>query len=501
MSEAASVMPAPGAVHPWNPLSGENPFPEMARSAGVSGIYTLANNFPSLSPLAENEDRVERLKAEYGRRGAMVKNWSDLPASLLASLSPQTLAECLELVRLGLERKAIRLAYCRRLARVYRCPSCGSYSKKRGRCGNRMCPDCADRNFDALFRRYLRLDEAIPASVRSLPGYGWHVLDFSFRHDGDAPTHDELVAMVRVIRHTVERAVAEAGGPLYERGIGCRLLLNEDGSPQFSPNGWPLGEIFVGRRKDRKREVRELVGWCALFVPEHEAPDANLRKQERAEALAEGRTKPRGGAVKAIPARWVLRFGWEFLRVTEFGFDNVNAHFHGAYFGPRLDYRYDEWALKHRHKLICSGRLVDIFREESRRPISEGGLGVESYTVFFEPAKKGFRSVLAHALKYTKKIPRSTPEGLAELEKILEGTRRVAVFGAHYGVPIGEPDRADPRCPRCDSPVGAVSGLGLVPLDQVADFPDVIEYRSPDGIEVLDPSVEDFDFAQSERAP
>lgn len=120
----------------------------------------------------------------------------------------------------------------------------------------------------------------------------------------------------------------------------------------------------------------------------------------------------------------------------------------------------------------------------------------ESYTVFFEPARQGYRSVLAHALKYTKKIPRATPEGLAQLGHAGKGTRRVALLGAHYGVPL-KPKPRKPRCSSCGSEMERVEGLGLVPLDAIADLPDVVE-NFEDGFSILDVD----DFAEQEvRGP
>lgn len=416
--------------------------------------------------------RRKKLKDRYGKYGTMPKKWSEVPGEVLTSLHPDVLVECEELIRLGLEPKAIRLAYCRKLGHVWECPECGRPAKKISTCRNRMCVGCAQRNFDALFKRFLQVDELISASVRSLSGWTWNVLDFSFRHDGDFPEQWELRAMVRVIRRTVQRAVREAVGERcrkwYDAGRGCRLRLNDDGSSMMSANGWPIAGAPDG-------EARELVGWTAVYVPEHVAPDNEARKRGE------------HGAKKKIAAAWKLRFGYELLRITEFGFDNVNAHFHCAYFGPRLDY----WKNKESGRLVCGGRLVEIFKEESRRPVGEGGLGEESYTVFYERERHGFRSVLAHALKYTEKIPASTPEGLAQLEKVLEGTRRVALLGAHYGVPL-KPKPRDPKCPSCGAVMGRVEGLGLVPLSEISDLPDVVEEGSGQDVSLREPGADEF---------
>ena len=425
--------------------------------------------------------RSGKLRETYGQRGAMAKTWDAVPSALLDLLSPERLRECEELLRLGMERKAIRLAYCRKLAHVYGCKKCGRPAKSISDCKNRMCPECAAKNYDSLFARFKEVDSLIPAAVRCLPGWGWNVLDFSFRHDGDFPKQYELRAMVGVIRRTVERAVRDACRDLFDARKGCRLRLHEDGTPMVSSDGWPIGGAPDG-------EARELVGWMTVRFEAHKGPDNKARK--------------RGfrGAKKDIAARYELRFGYDLIRVTEFGFDNVNGHFHSAFFGPRLDY----WKSKDSGRLVCGGALVDIFKEESRKPIdrkhpSRGGLGEESYTVFFEPAARGFSSVLAHALKYTKKIPASTPEGLAQLEHTLKGTRRVALLGMHYGVPL-KPKPRSLKCSSCGGELERVKDVGLVPLFEVADLPDAVEERSVDEVEGAD--ADDGIFAGEEvRAP
>jgi hypothetical protein len=425
--------------------------------------------------------RAGKLRETYGKRGAMAKSWDEIPPSVIDSLSPGKMRECQELIRLGMERKAIRLAYCRKLAHVYGCEKCGRPAKKISNCKNRMCSDCAAKNFDALFRKFAKLDSMIPASVRSQAGCGWYVLDFSFKHDGDFPKRRELRAMVGIIRRTVQRAIYERRSDLMDARKGCRLRLNEDGTPMISPDGWPVAGAPDG-------EARELVGWMVIRHEAHKAPDNAARR--------------RGirGAKKDIPARYELRFGFDLLRVTEFGFDSVNAHFHCAYFGPRLDY----WKRKDSGHLVCGGALVEIFKQESAAPVdrkhpSRGGLGEQSYTVFFEEAKRGFRSVLAHALKYTKKIPTSTPEGYARLESALQGTRRVALLGMHYGVPL-KPEPRSTKCPSCGGKLERVKNVGLVLLSDVADLSDAVEGRSVEDAEVLDAEA-DFGFDEEGRAP
>ncbi len=460
---------------------------EAERVPGGSGIYTLSNNFPlgdhvaasakefspaeraapaaaitlvertlvegfPLQDRASIQTRVYLLKTRYGKPGARPERWVDIPQSLLDSLGEFDRRYCEALVAEGLEREAIRAAYCGRLAVLWQCPDDFTVHKMRARCNGRTHPPCAEKNFDRLFRSLLPLEESVPAVLRSLPGWDWYVLDFSFRHDRKKdPTHEELVGMVKVIGNTVRRAVREAKPDWWRAGQGCRPKLDAVGKPVRSPDGWPIGIARDGSE-------RSLPGWEYIFLPEHPSPDNKARKQGF------------HGAIKTIPARWVLRFGFEFVRVTEFGRDNTNAHFHGAFFGPPLDYGYDERKLRETGELNCWGRLTAIFKQESRRI-----LGQESYTVFFEPARQGFRSVLAHALKYTKKIPRTTPEGLAHLAKVLHGTRRVAILGAHYGVSFSKPSNL--KCSRCGGPLARVDGLGPVPIEEVADLPDALEEK------------------------
>jgi hypothetical protein len=115
---------------------------------------------------------------------------------------------------------------------------------------------------------------------------------------------------------------------------------------------------------------------------------------------------------------------------------------------------------------LVDGRLTQIFREESKKL-----LGIESRGVWIEPAKRGYRSVLAHALKYTAKMPGSTPQRLAEYERVLVGVRRYAVRGFLQGVALEDQKRGAPKCPNCKTPLKRITGLGLVPLSEVEDIP------------------------------
>lgn len=78
---------------------------------------------------------------------------------------------------------------------------------------------------------------------------------------------------------------------------------------------------------------------------------------------------------------------------------------------------------------------------------------------------------MAHALKYTAKLPATTSEGLASYEKVLVGVRRYAVRGFLQGVPLEEEKGREPKCPECREPLRRIPGLGIVPLSEVTDIP------------------------------
>lgn len=67
---------------------------------------------------------------------------------------------------------------------------------------------------------------------------------------------------------------------------------------------------------------------------------------------------------------------------------------------------------------------------------------------------RSFAEALGHALKYPAKfLSLSTPERLAELEKVFDGTRRVSASGAFYNVKIEEEKskkESHGKCPRCE---------------------------------------------------
>jgi len=135
---------------------------------------------------------------------------------------------------------------------------------------------------------------------------------------------------------------------------------------------------------------------------------------------------------------------WIIIRVSEVAFDNVNLHFHLCVFGP--------W--------IPQKRLSGLFKEAT---------GGDSYRVTIEEARD-FKSALAHALKYTEKLPASTPEMLARLEAAFHGTRRVQTAGLIYGMELPKFEPCTPQC-ECGGFIKAVSGW--VPAELLAELPEL----------------------------
>ncbi|MHB8527083.1 MAG: hypothetical protein ACYDD2_13105 [Candidatus Acidiferrales bacterium] len=121
---------------------------------------------------------------------------------------------------------------------------------------------------------------------------------------------------------------------------------------------------------------------------------------------------------------------------------NWNLHRHCVYVGPRLP---QSKALKELSALWSKIRGERSFVSIKRA--------------------RSFAEALGHALKYPAKfLGSSTPERLAQLEKVFDGTRRVSASGAFYGVKIKEDSgkaKSNGKCPKCDGQlVGHVPGHG-----------------------------------------
>jgi hypothetical protein len=142
-----------------------------------------------------------------------------------------------------------------------------------------------------------------------------------------------------------------------------------------------------------------------------------------------------------------------YLRIGEFGFDNTNYHIHGAYFGPALS----------------QAMLRRLFYKETKH---------RSHRVIFEPASKGFESVLAHALKYTKKPPTEIDGILAQLEKTFDGMRQVQTLGIFLGLKLPEEAPCSPQCP-CGGSIEFASGWE--PAEGLAHLPELEKCPMPAG--------------------
>lgn len=459
------------------PLTVSIPFP-------ASRAYVPSDDSEALAIYLDSM-RKARLKKEYG--------WgSGLPKLPRETCPPEQLARAEALRAEGLEKKADRAEICNRVGELFECLECFRVFKAAWGCSLRSCPYCAKRIFSRAFAELVPLDKEIPGALRSLPGWGWKILDFTFRHDDDYPTREEMREMRRVINRVTDRAVREKCREMYLAGKGCRIRFDENGSP-ITCNGWPYVSALDG-------SARVLVGWT-LVRPGRDGKrptcvhcGSRVKKIKGEKARLCPKCGPRewpDWENQAVDTRrWKLRFGVLQVAVSEFGYSketgspNFNYHFHGCYFGPFLPFE----------------RLVEIFREESRK-----AFGVESRGVIIDKAKQGYRSALAHALKYAGlKMPASTPEGLALYEKVLIGVRRYAVRGFLQGVALGEKKRGAPKCPECKKELKRVSGLGVVPLSEIEDIPFLPDHEPDYADEFKDDEfcfLEPEELAAGARAP
>lgn len=441
----------------------------------VAGAYVPADDSEATEIYLTSVRRA-RLKKEYG--------WgTGLPKLPRETCPPEQLARADALRALpGIEKRADRAEICNRVGKLFECPECFCPFKVPWGCSLRSCPSCAKRIFNRAFGELVPLDKEIPGALRSLPGWGWKILDLTFRHDGDFPSREEMREMRRVVNRVVDRTVREKCREMYLAEKGCRIRFDENGLPMMC-EGWPYVSAPDG-------SARVLKGWTVVRP-------GRLAKRPTCVPCGSRVKKVKGENARLCPKcgprewpdwenqevdtrRWKLRFGIIHIPVSEFGYSkqtggpNYNYHFHGCYFGPFLAFE----------------RLVEIFREESQR-----AFGVESRGVLIDKAERGYRSALAHALKYAGlKMPASTPEGLALYEKILTGVRRYAVRGFLQGVQLEKEKRGAPKCPVCKKELKAVPGLGVVPLSEIqdipllpADEPDYVDEFKDDGFCFLEP--------------
>jgi predicted nucleic acid-binding Zn-ribbon protein len=448
-----------------NPLTAS--LPVVVLGSVIAAVPYVPASDPAALELFLGGMQKARLKKEYG--------WgSGLPELPRAGCAPERLAQADALCALAqkeeeggrdrriLERKARRLEMCGRLGELFECLECTRAWKRGWNCSLRSCWLCGRKIFDRAFAELLPLEFHVPGALASLPGWGWKIFDYTFYHDGSFPSREQMRKMRGVVNRVTDRAVREKCAEMQRSGRGCKLRFNsDDGSPMMF-EGWPVVSAPDG-------SARVLVGWtvvrpgkvgkCLTCVCCGSRVKKVKRERTRLCPKCGPRQWPDWENQDTDNRRWRLRFGVLHIPVSEFAFDNTNYHFHTCFFGPYLE----------------QARVVEIFREESLK-----ALGVESRGVWIESAKRGYRSVLAHALKYTAKMPGSTPERLAEYEKVLMGVRRYAVRGFLQGVVLGEKKRGEPKCPVCKKSLQRITGLGLVPLSEVEDIPFLLEEEADD---------------------
>lgn len=450
----------------------------------VSPVPYVATDNSEPVAIYLSSPRKAQLKEKYGLG-------TGLPKLSRETCPAEQLARADALRSVGLERRADRAEICCRVGELFECPECLRPFKALWGCSLRSCPNCGRKIYNRAYAELLSLDEEIPGALRSLPGYGWKILDFTFRHDGDYPSREEMREMRRVINRVTDRAIRES--ETYLAGKRCRIRYDENGAP-ITCDGWPYVSAPDG-------SARVLEGWtvvrpgrvrkCPTCI--HCGSRVKKIKGERARLCPKcgPREWPDWDNQEVDSGRWKLRFGVLQIAVSEFGYSketgspNFNYHFHGCYFGPSLENRptcarcgdyvrrvqqgADSWNCPECGVVVevYPGRLTQIFMEESKK-----AFGVESRGVIIDKANHGYRSALAHALKYAGlKMPATTPEGLALYEKVLVGVRRYALRGFLQGVAPQEKKRDAPKCPACKKELKKVSGLGVVPLSEIQDIP------------------------------
>lgn len=146
----------------------------------------------------------------------------------------------------------------------------------------------------------------------------------------------------------------------------------------------------------------------------------------------------------------------------ELGGNNTNAHAHGIYIGPWLPQR----------KGVCelSQLWAEVTGYKGPQPRSMSGgaacRGADRFTDgslgggFIVSIKyaRSLAEALFHAVKYPAKFAeRSTPDRLAELERIFHRVRRFHALAAFYAPEVPDPpDPPERRCPLCDDQLSVV---------------------------------------------
>ena len=196
---------------------------------------------------------------------------------------------------------------------------------------------------------------------------------------------------------------------------------------------------------------------------------ARVRAQGRDPVIAKlDFTTPSDGKMPSkVYIRKFHRDLWRFRRAMEreFGLSKEDFGILGCdEFGGKKtpEHLTGNWNL-HRHCVYVGPRLP---QSKARKELSALWSRIRGERSFVSIKRaRSFGEALGHALKYPAKfLSSSSPERLAELEKVFDGSRRVSASGAFYGVKVEEDEskkKSHGKCPKCDGQlVGHALGSG-----------------------------------------
>jgi len=328
--------------------------------------------------------------------------------------SDERIEQAKHLADFGLDKKARRLPLCGILAKRVDCRGkCRTTYFERFGCNLRYCTVCGERGFRALFSKYMGYEPIAQKIIERVSAQGRNPviakLDFTTPSDGKMPTKAYVRKFHRDLwrfRRVLER---EFGLSKDDFGIlGCDEFGGKK-TAEHPTGNWNLHRhcVYVGPFLPQREKDAERLGY------------KNLRKTRERRAGAQNRAS-----------------GCPFVAEQE----------------PT---RSERAGAGHESETAYSRHLLSDIWSEIR--------GERSF-VSIKPARS-FPEALGHALKYPAKfLSSSTPQRLAELEKVFDGTRRVSASGAFYGVKIeGDADKkhSHGKCPKCDGQlVGHALGHG-----------------------------------------
>jgi hypothetical protein len=170
-------------VDPWDPFSGEPPFPET----DTKRVPYPSSDGPPRIPRIANSEELRELGREHGAEESAIE-------------------QAVLMFDAGMKSKAIRLVLCRLLGRRANCPE-GHNFFIAYKCGNRYCRFCMPAVFQALFDELLsRLGPIAERLVPEWPVVG-HAprrviakIDFTVPNPGRMATPEEVRLFNRDIR-------------------------------------------------------------------------------------------------------------------------------------------------------------------------------------------------------------------------------------------------------------------------------------------------------------